>query len=333
MKILITGGLGYIGSHLTVLMNSKGFEVIILDNLANSDISTLEKINNITGKNNFFIEGDLSDESDYAELLNINKIDTVIHLAGYKSVSESLKTPLEYYRNNLIGTLNLLNFTREKNINKFVFSSSATVYGDKNDSPIKESGLKSPINPYGDIKLQIEKLLETISFSSKNFSCVSLRYFNPVGSDKSGLLGDNPKNKSNNIMPILMNVAIKKEKLFYVYGKDYKTHDGTCIRDYIHVMDVAEGHISALKYLKDYQVYDTFNLGTGRGHSVLELIDIFETECDVKIPITFVDKRHGDIPICFADVNKAKKKLNWQAKRDLRDMCKSAWKHKLILGE
>ncbi len=331
MKILVTGGLGFIGSHVAVLLSELGNEVILIDNFNNSKLITLENINKITNKDNKFIECDLSKEEQLYSLYNLNNIDSIIHLAGYKSVSESVSHPLLYYQNNFLGTLNLIQFMHKKNINKIVFSSSATVYGNKVNSPLKEVYTPRPINPYGEIKFAIEKLLKSFSISNKKFSAVSLRYFNPIGSHDSGLIGDNPINKPNNIMPVIMEVASMEKEVLKIYGNDYNTKDGTGVRDYIHVMDVAEGHLSALKYISKKAGHHVFNLGTGYGVSVLELLNEVEDICKIKIPYVFSSRRKGDISTSYADASKAYKKLGWKAKYNLNQMCLSAWKHKLHL--
>ena len=331
MKILITGGLGYIGSHVAVLLIELGNEVILIDNLDNSKLITLENINKITNKDNKFVKCDLSKKEQSYSLYSLNDIDSIIHLAGYKSVSESVSDPLLYYQNNFLSTLNLIEFMRQKKINKIVFSSSATVYGNKMISPLKEDYIPEPVNPYGEIKWAIEKLLNSFSISNKNFSGVSLRYFNPIGSHDSGLIGDNPINKPNNIMPIIMEVASREKEVLKIYGNDYNTKDGTGVRDYIHVIDVAEGHLSALKYISNKTGHHVFNLGTGNGVSVLELINVVEDICKTKIPYVFSSRRKGDVSISYADAFKANNKLGWKAKYNLNQMCASAWKHKLHL--
>ena len=330
MKILITGGLGYIGSHVAVLLIELGNEVILIDNLDNSKLITLENINKITNKDNKFVKCDLSKKEQSYSLYSLNDIDSIIHLAGYKSVSESVSDPLLYYQNNFLSTLNLIEFMRQKKINKIVFSSSATVYGNKMISPLKEDYIPEPVNPYGEIKWAIEKLLNSFSISNKNFSGVSLRYFNPIGSHDSGLIGDNPINKPNNIMPIIMEVASREKEILKIYGDDYNTKDGTGVRDYIHVMDVAEGHLSALKYISNKTGHHVFNLGTGNGVSVLELLNVVEDICKTKIPYVFPPEEK-DVSTSYADAFKANNKLGWKAKYNLNQMCASAWKHKLHL--
>ena len=254
--------------------------------------------------------------------------DQVIHLASHKSVSESVLKPLKYYNNNLVGTINLVNIMLEYKVNKIVFSSSATVYGDSNKSPINENAFLKPINPYGEIKLLTENFLKNVCSSNSNFSSISLRYFNPVGSHESGLIGEDPKDEPNNIVPIMMRVAAKEQKILNIFGNDYSTKDGTGIRDYIHIMDLAEGHLCALNYIKNLSGHFVFNLGTGSGLSVLELLNAFEKYCDIKIPFQFVKRRFGDVPITYADPAKAFESLNWRAKKDIRDICISSWNYK-----
>ena len=329
MKIVLTGGLGFIGSHAAVMLANTNHEIIILDNLSNSNILTLDKINKLTKKKVKFFQCDLVDYINLNCIRNINGVDAIVHFAGLKSVSESQKKPYDYYKNNFISSMNIVRFMNEKKINKLIFSSSATVYGDTNVSPIKEIDKIKPINTYGETKVVIENFVKNICNSNSDFSCVSLRYFNPVGAHDSGLIGEVTKGKPNNLMPLMLNVASGEQNFLNIYGNDYPTKDGTGVRDYVLVLDVAEGHISAIQFLEKNSGFFEFNLGTGRGVSVLELINELETSCEIKIPYKFTSRRKGDVALCYADPSKANKILNWTAKRDLKNMCTTAWLHKL----
>ncbi len=324
MSILVTGGTGYIGSHTCVELIEKGQEIVILDNLSNSKAEVVDFIEQLTGIRPRFYQVDLLDREELKKVFDENSIDTVIHFAGLKAVGESVRMPLEYYRNNIEGTLNLLDEMREHNCFNLVFSSSATVYGKPKTVPIKEDFPLSTTNPYGTTKLYIEQILSDLCVADKRFSVVILRYFNPIGAHESGLLGDNPNGIPNNLMPYVTRVAKGKLPHLNVFGNDYETADGTGVRDYIHVLDLAHGHYCALKALSNVGV-TVYNLGTGNGYSVLDIVNAFERVNGVKIPYQIVERRAGDIAECFADASKAEFELGWRAERTLDDMCASAW--------
>lgn len=325
MNILLTGGAGYIGSHTAVALIDAGHRVVIYDNLCNCSISTIDRIEKIANKKVDFIRGDIRD----AELLKLTlarySIDAVIHFAGLKAVGESVAMPLEYYENNVGGTMVLLSAMNELQIKNLVFSSSATVYGDPQYLPIDEAHPLGPTNPYGRTKLQIEQILEDVSKSDPDWKIVNLRYFNPVGAHPSGLLGEDPQGVPNNLMPFIAQVADGELAELNVFGDRYETIDGTGVRDYIHVMDLADGHISALKFLESVKGFESFNLGTGNGFSVLQMIEVYEKACGKKIPYQVVENRPGDIASCYASSHKANQMLNWKALRTLDDMCASSW--------
>ncbi len=324
MSILITGGTGYIGSHTCVEFIEKGFDPVVMDNLCNSKAEVIDHVAAITGVRPKFYKADLLDPAALAKIFAENDIDTVIHFAGLKAVGESVEKPLEYYRNNIVGTLNLLDAMRKHNCFKIVFSSSATVYGKPKSVPIKEDFPLSTTNPYGTTKLYIERILTDLCVADKRFSVALLRYFNPIGAHESGLIGDNPNGIPNNLMPYITRVAKGVLPHLNVFGNDYETHDGTGVRDYIHVLDLAAGHYSALKCLDEPGVH-IYNLGTGQGYSVLDIINAFERVNGVKIPYIIAPRRAGDIAECFADATKAEFELGWKARRGLDEMCKSAW--------
>ena len=320
MNILVTGGAGYIGSHVCVLLQNEGYKVTIFDNLSNSNITKVNNIKHLSNGELSFVEGDLRDKDLINSTIKKKCIDVVFHLAGLKSVQQSISSPLEYYDNNFVGTINLLNSMIESDVNKIVFSSSATVYGnlEYKKMPIKESYPVFPTNPYGKIKLQIEELLDNICKVNDKFSSISLRYFNPIGAHESKLIGEDPSDITNNIMPIILKVASGEMSNFPIYGFDYNTKDGTGIRDYIHVIDIAEGHLSALGFISKKNGNHFFNLGTGVGVSVLELVKIFEKSNKVKIPVEYCSRREGDVDICFADVQNAYSVLGWKSKKKSR---------------
>ncbi len=324
MSVLVTGGTGYIGSHTCVDFIEKGQEVVILDNLCNSKIEVLDYIEKITGIRPKFYQCDILDKEGMKKIFDENDIDTVIHFAGLKAVGESVEKPIEYYHNNITGTLNLIDEMRAHNCFKLVFSSSATVYGKPKSVPIKEDFPLSTTNPYGTTKLYIEQILKDLCVADKRFSVVLLRYFNPIGAHESGLIGDNPNGIPNNLMPYVTRVAKGILPHLNVFGNDYETADGTGVRDYIHVLDLAAGHYAALKALSDPGV-SIYNLGTGNGVSVLDIINTFERVTGVKIPYQIAPRRPGDIAECFADASKAEFELGWKATRGLDDMCASAW--------
>ena len=325
MKILVTGGCGYIGSHTIVELLNKAYEVIVVDNLYNSKEDVLEKIYKITNKQVKFYKIDLCYKEKLEQVFLENKIDSVIHFAGLKAVGESIEKPLEYYSNNLISTLNLLELMEKYKVNKLIFSSSAVVYGEK-ESPYSESmnrGLTT--NPYGTTKSMIERILEDLYISNSNWNIVVLRYFNPVGAHESGLLGEIPNGIPNNLMPYVMQVASGKLEYLSIFGNDYPTQDGTGVRDFIHVVDLAKGHVKALDYMNSNNGINVFNLGTGKGYSVLELVNTFEKVNNVKIPYKITDRRPGDLAEVYADVAKANIELGWKAEKNLEDMCRDAW--------
>ncbi|MFJ7371325.1 UDP-glucose 4-epimerase GalE [Lysinibacillus sp. NPDC098008] len=323
MNILVTGGLGYIGSHTVVSLIETGHKVIIADNLSNSNKEVLDKLNSITNSNILFYQIDVTDSDKINILFEQHKLDGVIHFAGYKAVGESTLKPLKYYYNNLLSTITLAKACKKYNVKKFVFSSSATVYGD-NNVPFKETmSLLPTTNPYGETKVMGERILQDLVKSDPEFEVTLLRYFNPIGAHPSGLLGEKPNGIPNNLMPYITQVAKGKLKELHVFGNDYPTIDGTGVRDYIHVMDLAEGHVAALENIK--QGVHIYNLGTGNGTSVLQLITTFEKTNNIKVPYRIVERRQGDIASCYADVTKIETEIGWYAKRTLEDMCKDAW--------
>ena len=325
MKILVTGGTGYIGSHTCVELLNAGYEIVVLDNLSNSKIEVVDKIKKITGKDFKFYEQDLCDEEKLDTLFKNENIDAVIHFAGLKAVGESVEKPILYYQNNLDSTLNLCKIMNKYNVKKIVFSSSATVYGSQDILPIKETANLSTTNPYGSTKLFIEYILDDIYKSDNDWSIIKLRYFNPVGAHESGLIGEDPNGIPNNLMPYVSKVAIGELPNLNVFGNDYNTKDGTGVRDYIHVVDLAKGHIKALEYIDKNKGSIAVNLGTGIGYSVLDIVNAYEKENNVKIPYKIVERRDGDIAECYADPEKALTLLNWKAEKNLNDMVKSAY--------
>jgi UDP-glucose 4-epimerase len=327
MKVLVTGGLGFIGSHTVVELLDKNYEVIVVDNLYNSDISVKDKIEEITGKKiKVYIE-DLLDSKAVQKIFEENDIDVVIHFAGYKAVGESCKKPLMYYKNNLMSTINLLEVMKEKNVKKFIFSSSATIYGDPGESKyVEEMGRGKTSNPYGTTKCMIEQILEDLYASDNSWSISILRYFNPIGAHESGLIGEKPNGIPNNLMPYILKVAAGELEVLSVFGNDYNTPDGTGVRDYIHVVDLAKGHVSALKKLeKSGSGVYTYNLGSGKGYSVLEIINTFEKVNNVKVNYKIVERRPGDLAGFCADASKALKELGWKTSKTLEDMCRDSW--------
>ena len=325
MKILVTGGAGYIGSHTCVELLNQNYDLVVLDNLSNSSEESLNRVKNITGKPLGFYKADLLDKKQIISVFSEHKIDAVIHFAGLKAVGESVSIPLRYFHNNITGTLNLLAVMDEFNVKNIVFSSSATVYGDPASLPIKEDFPLSATNPYGRTKLMIEEILQDVYISDKNWNIALLRYFNPVGAHKSGEIGEDPFGIPNNLMPYISQVAIGHLPRLSVFGNDYNTPDGTGVRDYIHVVDLALGHIKTLPKLFTNPGLLIYNLGTGSGYSVLEMIKGLEAASNKKIPYKIVDRRPGDIDACFADPAKAKEELGWEAKKTLADMCTDAW--------
>ena len=329
MTILVTGGTGYIGSNTVVKLIQHGYDVIIVDDFSNSKPIVLEKLKAITGKDIKFYEINLCDKKKLEIVFKENKIDAVIHFAGYKAVGESVAKPLMYYRNNIDSTLSLLELMVEYNVKKIVFSSSATVYGDPEELPIKETAKLSVTNPYGATKLYIEGILKDLYVSDNEFRIAILRYFNPVGADESGLLGEDPNGIPNNLMPYIVKVANKELPHLNIFGNDYDTKDGTGVRDYIHVVDLALGHVKALEYLDKNAGMEYYNLGTGRGYSVLEMVNAFQDINKVSVPYKIAPRRDGDIATCYADTSKAWNELNWKAQYGLDDMIKSAYNYVL----
>ena len=325
MAVLVTGGLGYIGSHTAVALIEKGIKVVICDDLSNSDINALDRIFKITNVRPKFHKTDLKDYKKTELIFKRNSIDAVIHFAGYKAVGESVEKPVMYYENNLLSTLNLLKAMKKFNVKNFVFSSSATVYKVSDIMPLKENFPLAQTNPYGRSKYFIEEILHDVCISDKNMNVAALRYFNPIGAHKSGLLGENPNGIPNNLMPFITKVAIGKFDKLNVFGNDYPTKDGTGVRDYIHVLDLAKGHICALEKLKEKPGFFVCNLGTGKGYSVLEIVKEFEKQSGVKIPYEITKRRPGDIAECYADCEKAEKELGFKAEYTLADMCRDSW--------
>lgn len=323
MIVLVTGGLGYIGSHTCVELLRSGHSVIIADNLSNSKIDTLDKIKQISKQSVDFYEMDVTDEGKVEALFSKHAMDGVIHFAGYKAVGESVEKPLSYYYNNLVSTMVLVGACLKYKIHKFVFSSSATVYGDNTVPFFEDMDLLPATNPYGETKVISEKILSDVVKANPEFSVALLRYFNPIGAHESGLIGESPLGIPNNLMPFITQVAKGKLKKLMVFGNDYPTVDGTGVRDYIHVVDLAEGHVAAIEKLSPGS--HVYNLGTGKGTSVLQLIQAFEETNHIKIPYTIGMRRPGDIAICYADASKAEKELGWKTKRSIREMCRDSW--------
>lgn len=324
-KILVTGGTGFIGSHTCVELLNSGHEVVIMDNLSNSKEAAVARIEKITGKNVVFYNADMCKYEDCCKIFAENKIDAVVHFAGLKAVGESVRIPVEYYSNNINGTLVLLKAMMEHDCKKIVFSSSATVYGMNNKAPYTEDMPTSATNPYGYTKVMIEQILRDVCVADEEFSVVALRYFNPIGAHKSGLLGEDPNGIPNNLVPYIAQVAIGKLEQLSVYGDDYETPDGTGVRDYIHVTDLAKGHVCAIDYANSNTGFEAINLGTGNGSSVLEVADAYEKACGKPIPRRIVPRRAGDIATSFADASKAKRLLGWTAESGIEEMCADSW--------
>lgn len=326
MKILVTGGTGYIGSHTIVELLNNGYDVIAFDNFYNSKPEVLNRIKRITGKDIKFYKADMLNKSEIDVIFDENNIDAVIHFAGLKAVGESCNKPILYYNNNIAGTLNLISSMDEHNVRNIVFSSSATVYGDPEVVPVREDfPVGVPTNPYGQTKLMQEIILTDLYKSNNNWTVTLLRYFNPVGAHESGLIGEDPQNIPNNLTPYISQVAVGRLPKLSVYGNDYNTHDGTGVRDYIHVVDLAIGHIKALAASKDKKGVFTYNLGTGKGYSVLDVVKAFEKASGVEIPYQIVDRRPGDVETLYAETAKAKEELGFVAERNIDDMCRDLW--------
>ncbi|NLB22321.1 MAG: UDP-glucose 4-epimerase GalE [Clostridium sp.] len=327
MNILVTGGLGFIGSHTVIELIKSNHQVVIVDNLINSKVEVLDKINEICGVRPEFYQMDVTNESAVEEIFKTHSFDGLIHFAGLKAVGESVEKPIAYYYNNLVSTMVLSKLCLKYSVNRFVFSSSATVYGDQT-SPLKEDfELKTTTNPYGETKAMSERILKDIAFANKDFAVTLLRYFNPVGAHSSGLIGEDPNGIPNNLMPFITKVAKGQLPVLSVFGDDYDTIDGTGVRDYIHVVDLAEGHVKALEHLNEG--VHIYNLGTGQGTSVLELVHAFIQENKVDVPYKIVSRRPGDLATCYADANKAKAELKWSAKRGIEEMVRDAWNFEL----
>jgi len=326
MKILVTGGTGYIGSHTCVQLIEKGWQPVIIDSLVNSKISVLDRIQQITGTRPAFIEGDVRDADLLQKVLKEHAIEAVIHFAGLKAVGESVAQPLRYYDNNVHGSVVLMQAMQKRGIKTLVFSSSATVYGDATEMPLKEDAPTSATNPYGQSKLMVEKIIADLCSSGPSWSITALRYFNPVGAHASGLIGEDPQGIPNNLMPFLAQVAVGRREELQVFGKDYQTPDGTGVRDYIHVIDLAQGHLSALWHGHGKAGHHIFNLGTGKGNSVLEMLNAFGKACGKELKHKIVSRRPGDVAASWADPHKAQSVLNWKANKSIDDMCQDTWR-------
>ena len=327
MAILVTGGAGYIGSHTCIELINAGYDVVVVDNLCNSNKESLKRVESIVGKEIPFYEVDIRDAKGLGEVFEKEDISAVIHFAGLKAVGESVAKPLEYYDNNIAGTLVLCDVMRNAGVKNIIFSSSATIYGDPAFIPITEECPKGQCtNPYGWTKSMLEQILTDLHTSDKEWNVVLLRYFNPVGAHKSGIIGEDPKGIPNNLMPYITQVAVGKREFLGVFGNDYDTHDGTGVRDYIHVVDLADGHVKALRKIEEKAGVCVYNLGTGNGYSVLDMVKAFGKACGKEIPYKILDRRPGDIATCYADPAKAKEELGWEAVRGLEEMCEDSWR-------
>ena len=324
-KILVTGGCGYIGSHTVLELLNKNYEVVVVDNFSNSSFESLRRVQKITGKQVTFYEEDIRNEEGMEKIFSEHKIDAVIHFAAFKAVGESCKLPLKYYENNISGTVGLLKVMNKVGVKKIIFSSSATVYGDPERLPLDETCRLSTTNPYGSTKLMMEGIMQDLYKADKEWNIILLRYFNPVGAHESGLIGEDPKGIPNNLMPFVAQVASGKLQCINVFGNDYDTPDGTGVRDYIHVVDLALGHIAAIERCIDAGVH-IYNLGTGHGYSVMDMIHAFEKACGKTLPYKICPRRDGDIAACYASPDKAEKELGWTAKFGIEEMCDSQWK-------
>jgi UDP-glucose 4-epimerase len=325
LTILVTGGAGYIGSHACVELLNSGHDIVVFDNYYNSSPEVLDRIKEITGRSFLAYECDMLDEEAMERIFSENKIDAVMHFAGYKAVGESCEKPLMYYHNNIQGTLTILNAMARHNVKKFVFSSSATVYGDPQSVPIDETFPLSATNPYGRTKLMIEEMLRDLYAADNSWSIILLRYFNPVGAHESYMIGENPKGIPNNLMPMINKVAQQELPVLKIFGNDYNTKDGTGVRDYIHVVDLAKGHVKAIEYIENYNTIESINLGTGKGYSVLEMVHTYMRVNNVAVNYIFTDRRPGDIAECYANPEKALRLLNWKAEYDLEKMCRDSY--------
>lgn len=325
MRVLVTGGAGYIGSHTCLELLMDGHDVVVIDNLSNSKTIVFDRIERICGQRPVFYREDVCNNNKVAEILAAHRIEAVIHFAGLKSVGESVAQPLQYYVNNVTGSLALLSAMQETGVSSLVFSSSATVYGNPESFPIHEDFPLSATNPYGRSKLMVEEILRDLIVADDSWHIALLRYFNPVGAHESGLIGEDPAGIPNNLMPYISQVAVGRRTELQIFGGDYPTPDGTGVRDYIHVVDLARGHIAALDWLRQHNGVHTFNLGTGQGKSVLEVVRAFEAVSGLHIPYRIVDRRPGDIAQCYADPSRAERELGWKAQRSIADMCRDAW--------
>ncbi|OHX40719.1 MULTISPECIES: UDP-glucose 4-epimerase GalE [Cytobacillus] len=326
MEVLVTGGAGYIGSHTCVELLNRGYDVVVVDNFSNSQNESLNRVQEITGRSFKIYNVDLLNREGLEEVFHKNSIEAVIHFAGFKSVNSSIKKPLSYYHNNVTGSIILFETMIKFNVKKIVFSSSATVYGLPKIVPITEEAPLRATNPYGRTKIIIEEMLKDLYAADSNWSIVILRYFNPVGAHKSGNLGEHPNKKPSNLMPYISRVALNKFDKLLIYGNDYPTKDGTGIRDYIHINDLSIGHLKALEKIETQNGVSIYNLGTGKGYSVLDIIKEFERSSGKKIPFKFTKRRPGDIPICYASVEKASQELNWIANKDIKSICEDEWR-------
>ena len=332
MTILVTGGTGFIGSHTCVELLDAGYDVVVVDNLSNSKKEVIKKIEKITNKNIHFYENDVCNKEALRKIFKENKIDAIIHFAGYKAVGESVLNPIMYYRNNIDSTLSLIEVANDFNVKKLVFSSSATVYGKPKRLPIKEDFPLSTTNPYGTTKLMIERILKDLYESDNSWSIAILRYFNPIGAHKSGLIGENPNGIPNNLMPYIIKVATGELKCLGIFGNDYDTKDGTGVRDYIHVVDLAYGHVKSFEKIIKETGYVCYNLGTGNGYSVLDLVNTFMKVNNVDVKYEIKDRRPGDIDACYADASYAYEKLGWKAEKDINEMCLDSYNYVLKEG-
>lgn len=327
MSILVAGGAGYIGSHTCVELLEAGYEVVVVDNLYNASPESLKRVEKITGKTVTFYEADILDKEALNKIFDAHEIEAVIHFAGYKAVGESVQKPIEYYHNNMTGTLVLCDVMRAHGVKNIVFSSSATVYGDPAQIPITENCPKGqPTNPYGWTKSMLEQVLTDIHTSDPEWNVILLRYFNPIGAHKSGMIGEDPKGIPNNLLPYVAQVAVGKRECLGVFGNDYDTPDGTGVRDYIHVVDLAAGHVKAIDKLREKPGVEVYNLGTGNGYSVLQVVAAFEKACGHKVPYEIKPRREGDIATCYCDPQKAKAELGWEAKYGIDEMCADTWR-------
>ncbi|MCU4990464.1 UDP-glucose 4-epimerase GalE [Bacillus cereus] len=326
MAILITGGAGYIGSHTCIELLNSNYKIIVVDNLSNSSIESLNRVKEITGKQFEFYKESVLNREKMNEIFLENNIEAVIHFAGFKAVGESTTIPLTYYYNNIISTIVLCDVMQKHNVKNFIFSSSATVYGIPKTSPITEEFPLSVTNPYGQTKLMIEQIMRDVAKADDEWSIALLRYFNPFGAHQSGRIGEDPNGIPNNLMPYVTQVAVGKLKELNIFGNDYPTKDGTGVRDYIHVVDLAKGHVKALEKVLKTKGIEAYNLGTGKGYSVLEMVKAFEKVSGKKIPYKVIERRPGDVAICFADVSKAKRELGWEAEYGLEEMCVDSWR-------